>query len=97
MVASGIGREMGETVFLEPLVRRLDGLQNNVSAVNRRLITLESSLANRVEALEARMAGLEARTEELADHIRALEAGVTSLILQIERIVKAQGLKEPPQ
>ena len=97
MVASGIGREMGETVFLEPLVRRLDGLQNNVSALNRRLITLESSLANRVEALEARMAGLEARTEELADHIRALETGVTSLILQIERIVKAQGLKEPPQ
>ena len=38
---------MGETASPELLLRRLDSLQNNVSGVNRRLVTLESNLANR--------------------------------------------------
>ena len=52
---------MSETISLETIGRRLDSLQNNVSGVNRRLVTLESSLADRVGVLEARMAGLEDR------------------------------------
>ena len=87
---------MGETASLDLLLRRLDGLQNNVSGVNRRLVTLESNLANGVGTLEARMAELEGRTEELADCIRALTTGVNSLILLVERIAKPQGFKEPP-
>ena len=96
MAANGIGQRNGETASLELLLRRLDGLQNNVSGVNRRLVTLEGNLANRVGTLEARMAELEGRTEELAECIRALSTGVNSLILLVERIAKPQGLKEPP-
>jgi hypothetical protein len=33
---------MSETATLEFIRRRLDGLQNNVSGLNRRMITLES-------------------------------------------------------
>ncbi len=87
---------MSETVSLESLARRLDSLQNNVSGVNRRLITFESNLTDRVGALEVGMAGLEDRIDRLADRIRALETGVTGLILLVQRIAKAQGLEEPP-
>ena len=87
----GCAERMSET-FLEPITRRLDGLQNNVSGLNRRMIMLESNLIDRVGALEARMAELEKCTERLADHISALETGVNCLILLIERIAKVQGL-----
>ncbi len=66
-----------------------------MSGVNRRLITLESSLADRIGALEARMAGLEDRVERLADHLRTVETGLNSLILLGQRIARAQGLKKP--
>jgi hypothetical protein len=49
---------MSETVSAESIGRRLDGLQNNVSGLNRRMIMLESNLIDRVGAVEARMAGL---------------------------------------
>src|SRR4029077_9307647 len=45
---------MSETATLESIGRRLDGLQNNVSGLNRRMVTLESNLIDRVAALEAR-------------------------------------------
>jgi hypothetical protein len=83
---------MGETVSLESIARRLDGLQNNVSGLNRRMIMLEGNLIDRVGALEARMAELEGGANRLADRISALETGVNCLILLIERIAKAQGL-----
>jgi uncharacterized coiled-coil protein SlyX len=69
----------------------LDGLQNNVSGLNRRMITLESNLIDRVGALEARMAELEDRADQLVDCIGALATGVNSLVLLVERIAKAQG------
>ena len=72
---------MSETATLEFIVRRLDGLQNNVSGLNRRMITLESNLIDRVGALEARMAGLEDRVDQLVDRIGALATGVNSLVL----------------
>jgi len=74
----------------------LDGLQNNVSGVNRRLISLESSLTERMAALEARTAALEGSVDHLTDRIRALETGVSSLIILVQRIAKAQGLEMPP-
>ena len=83
---------MSETVSAESIGRRLDGLQNNVSGLNRRMITLESNLIDRVGALEARMAGLEDRADQLVDRIGALATGVNSLVLLVERIAKAQGL-----
>ena len=83
---------MSETATLEFIARRLDGLQNNVSGLNRRMITLESNLIDRVGALEARMAGLEDRADQLVDRIGALATGVNSLVLLVERIAKAQGL-----
>ncbi len=83
---------MSETATPESIIRRLDGLQNNVSGLNRRVIMLESNLIDRVGALEARMAGLEDCADRLADRISALETGVNCLILLIERIAKAQGL-----
>jgi hypothetical protein len=43
------------------------------------------------------MAGLEDCLEELTNRIRALETGVNSLILLVERIAKAQGLEAPPE
>jgi uncharacterized coiled-coil protein SlyX len=87
---------MSETVSLESVARRLDGLQNNVSGVNRRLISLESSLTERMAALEARTAAQEGSVDHLTDRIRALETGVNSLILLVQRIAKAQGLDMPP-
>src|SRR6476646_5045461 len=83
---------MSETAILESIGRRLDGLQNNVSGLNRRMIMLEGNLIDRVGALEARLAELEKCTERLADHISALETGVHCLILLIEQIAKVQGL-----
>ena len=87
---------MSETVSLESIARRLDGLQNNVSGVNRRLISLESSLTERMGALEVRAAALEGSLDHLTDRIRALETGVNSLILLVQRIARAQGLEVPP-
>jgi hypothetical protein len=40
-------------------------------------------------ALEARMAELEDRADRLVERISALETGVNSLILLVERIAKA--------
>jgi hypothetical protein len=85
-------REMSETATLESIGRRLDGLQNNVSGLNRRMITLESNLIDRVGALEAKMAELEDRTDQLVARIGALATSLNSLILLVERIAKAQGL-----
>jgi hypothetical protein len=79
---------MSET--LEAFGRRVDSLQNNVSAMNRRLITLESNLAERIGALEARA---EDRANQVLDRISALETSVTHLIFLVERIAKAQGLE----
>jgi prefoldin subunit 5 len=87
---------MSETVSLESVARRLDGLQNNVSGVNRRLILLESSLTERMVALEARTAALEDSVAHLTDRIGTLETCVNSLILLVQRIAKAQGLEVPP-
>jgi hypothetical protein len=66
----------------------LDGLQNSVSSVTRRMVTLESNLTNGTENIAAELAGLEARVEQLAGRISALETGVTSLILLVERIAR---------
>ena len=77
---------MSETATLESIWRRLDGLQNTVSGVNRRMITLESTLSDRMAALETRLAGLEECADQLSDRISALETSVNSLILLIERI-----------
>jgi hypothetical protein len=87
---------MSETISLESVARRLDGLQNNVSGVNRRLILLESSLMERMVALEVRTAALEGSVAHLTDRIGTLETGVNSLILLVQRIAKAQGLEVPP-
>ena len=87
---------MSETISLESVARRLDGLQNNVSGVNRRLILLESSLTERMVALEARTAALEGSITHLTDRIGTLETSVNSLILLVQRIAKAQGLEVPP-
>ncbi len=87
---------MSETVSLESVARRLDALQNNVSGVNRRLITLESSLSERMAALEAKTAALEDCMDQFADRIQALETSVNSLILLAQRIAKAQGLEVQP-
>jgi hypothetical protein len=84
-----VTREMSETVSSEFIGRRLDGVQNNVSGVNRRMITLENTLSDRMMALEARLAGLEDRTDQLVDRLRALETGVNCLILLIEQVAKA--------
>jgi hypothetical protein len=43
-------------------------------------------------ALEARMAGLEDRADQLVDRISALETSVNSLILLVERIAKRSPL-----
>ena len=85
-------RDTNETVSAEFIGRRLDGLQNNVSGLNRRMITLESNLIDRVGALEARMAGFEDRTDQLVERFGALATGVNTLVLLVERIAKAQGL-----
>jgi hypothetical protein len=80
---------MSETATLESIGRRFDGLQNNLSGLNRRMVTLESNLVDRVGALEARMAD---RADQLVDRISALETSVNSLILLVERIAKRSPL-----
>ena len=79
---------MSETATLESIVRRLDGLQNNVSGLNRRMITLESNLSDRVAALEARMAGLEDRADELVNRIGALATGLNSLVVPTDYAIR---------
>jgi hypothetical protein len=81
---------MSGTVSSESIGRRLDGLQNSVSGVTRRMVTLESNLTNGTETIAAELAGLEARVDQLADRISALETSVKSLILLVERIAKSQ-------
>jgi hypothetical protein len=66
----------------------LDGLQNSVSGAMRRMVTLESNLTHGTEAIVAELAGLEARVDQLTARISALETGVTSLILLVERIAQ---------
>ena len=80
---------MSETISPEFIGRRLDGVQNNVSGVNRRMITLENTLSDRMMALDIRLAGLEERADRLVERIRALETSVNCLILLVERIAKA--------
>ena len=67
------------------IARRLDGLQNSVSSVTRRMVTLESNLAHGTEAIAAELAGLQARVDQLAS---ALETSVNCLILLVERIAQ---------
>ena len=50
-------RDMNETVSAEFIGRRLDSLQNDVSGLNCRMVTLESNLIDRGGALEARWLG----------------------------------------
>src|SRR6476620_9039873 len=68
----GCAERMSATAILGSIGRRLDSLQNNVSGLNRRMITLESNLIDRVGALEARMTGLEDRADQLVERIGAL-------------------------
>ena len=79
---------MSETATLKSIVRRLDSFQNNVSGLNRRMITLESNLSDRVAALEARMAGLEDRADELVDRIGALATGLNSLVVPTDYAIR---------
>jgi hypothetical protein len=78
--------------ILETVGKRLDSIQNSVSAMNRRMITLENNLAERGSALEAR-AGAEDHADQALDRISALEASLNYLILLVERIAQAQGLE----
>jgi hypothetical protein len=80
---------VSETRSPDTIARRLDGLQNNVSGVTRRMITLENTLSARMELLEGRLAGLEECADHLLDRISALETSVNSLILLVERVAKA--------
>lgn len=79
---------MNETGSPEFIARRLDGLQNNITGLSRRMITLEASLNDRFGAVEARMAGLENCVDQLVERISALETRVNCLILLVERIAK---------
>ena len=83
---------MSETISPEFIGRRLDGLQNNVSGVTRRMITLESILSDRMAALETRLAGLEECADQLSDRISVLDTRVNYLILLTEGIAQAKGL-----
>ena len=76
---------MSETGSSEYLGRRLDGLQNSVSGVTRRMVTLESNLTNGTEKIAAELAGLGARVDQLASRIN-----VNCLILLVERITNLQ-------
>jgi hypothetical protein len=85
----GLVRDVSETVSPEFIGRRLDGLQNNVSGVTRRMVTLESNLTNGMEALATEVNELAARVDQLASRISALETSVNCLILLVERIAKS--------
>jgi hypothetical protein len=86
-------RDVSETLSPESIARRLDGLQNSVSVVTRRMVTLESNLTHGTEAIAAEVAGLQARVDQLAGRISALETNVNCLILLVERIAKGVGLR----
>ena len=86
-------RDVSETLSPESIARRLDGLQNSVSGVTRRMVTLESNLARGTEAIAAELAGLQACVDQLAGRINALETSVNCLILLVERIAKGVGLR----
>ncbi len=75
---------MSETGFLETIGRRLGSLQNNVSAVNRRLITLETNLADRAGAL-AQLATAEAAAELARRHAQEAQDRAEELRQVIER------------
>jgi hypothetical protein len=77
---------MSETISSEFIGRRLDSLQNNVVGVNRRMIALETTLSERLGAVEARIARLEDCVDQLAERISTLETKLNSLILLVERI-----------
>ena len=77
---------MSETTSPDLIGRRLDGLQNSITGLSRRMITLEASLNDRLGAVEARMAGLEDCADQLVERIGALEARMNCLILLIERM-----------
>jgi hypothetical protein len=81
---------MSETGSSEYIGRRLDGLQNSVSGVTRRMVMLESNLTNETEKIAAELAGLGARVDQLAGRISALETSVNCLILLVERFTKPQ-------
>jgi hypothetical protein len=49
-------RDVSETLPPEFIGRRLDGLQNSVSGVIRRMVTLESNLERGTEAIATRRA-----------------------------------------
>ena len=77
---------MSETTSPDLIGRRLDGLQNSITGLSRRMITLEAGLNDRIDAVEARMAGLEDCADQLVERISALETRVNCLILLVERI-----------
>jgi hypothetical protein len=81
---------MSETVSSEHVGRRLDGLQNSVSGVARRMVTLESNLTNGTEKIAGELGGLEVHVDQLAARISALETSVNCLILLVERIAKSR-------
>ena len=53
---------MSETLSPDSIARRLDGLQNSVSGMTRRMVTLESNLAHGTEKIMAELAGLPGRS-----------------------------------
>jgi hypothetical protein len=53
---------VSETLSPESSARRLDGLQNSVSGMTRRMVTLESNLAHGTEKIMAELAGLPGRS-----------------------------------
>jgi len=77
---------MSDTESPEFIARRLDSLQNNVAGVNRRMIALETTLNERLRAVEARIVGFQDCVDQLAERITALARKVNSLILLVERI-----------
>ena len=79
---------MSETTSPDLIARRLDGLQNSIAGLSRRMITLEAGVNDRICAVEARMAGLEDCADQLVERISALETRVNCLILLVERIAK---------
>ena len=77
---------MSETISPEFIGRRLDSLQDSVAGVNRRMIALETTLNERLGAVEARIARLEDCADQVSERISTLATKVNSLILLVERI-----------
>jgi hypothetical protein len=76
---------MSETPSPDFIGRRLDDLQNNITGLSRRMITLQATLNDRMGTVEVRMAGLEGCVDQLVERISALETRVNCLILLVER------------